>query len=1053
MNISARHLLRSALLSSAAAASLAAMPGLAHAQQAAPAKAAEVNVEEIVVTGSRIRRPELTSVQPLQVITTQRMEERGFTNVADAINDLPSSGVPTLPIGDQASFSTGRNFVNIFNLGTNRTLTLVNGRRFVGGNPASLFVAGNTAGQQVDLNVIPTGLIDRIETIQAGGSAVYGSDAIAGVINIVTRTEYDGVELDAQYGWNDYGDGETWRGRVIAGKKFLDDKLSVFGSYEYNETKPIAFADRPATARQIAFASNPANTGTADGIPGAILILNRRIPELTLGGLPFRGQGIGLGAAPGTVPNVNSASFTGLTMLNASGQRVAAQFAPDGTLVPYDPGTFYQATIASGGDGANLGVLTSLQSPVKRHVANAFLKYEITDNIRASAELLYAKFNAEEPFNQPIFNSGVFGTFGAASGPLRYSTANPFLTAQARAVILAQPTPLPADPASPGDVLFFLHRASVDVGSNKTTAEGETKRGVFALDGDFRFLDREMYWNAAVNLGESSGSFSSPNIIQSRFVQAVDVIRDPATGQAACRDPAARAAGCQPLNLFGLGAPSAAALAWVGVQFQSDFKILQADYEASFGGDIVQLPGGMAKFDAGYEYRNEKSDFNPNDPQEAGVGRSAAISALAGKFNTSEYFGEISVPIFGDDFTFPLLHSLEFDGQYRHVDHSRAGEDEAWSYGGRWYPVADLLVRAQKSRSFRSPAITELFLPNATSFTTATDPCDARNITSGPNPSARQANCQAAFQALGLPANFSLTSQVQAATVQGSTSGNPNLKNEIADQQSFGFVYQPHFIPGLAIHADYVKINLTSAIFNFNLTSILQVCYDSPSPPADACGRFQRGTSASAKPGQILGNGEAIGNGQTATGPQSGFVNAGYINFEGLTAGVNYRIDLDTYMGGTFSNWLGGKPGRLSFDFELNHTKKLETSVTGLGFDLNRDQGEIGNSNYEWKLDTEYRRGPLTVLWTVNWKARAKFNNDFTLETRYPLKVDDYFLNDLSILYDLDQYAGAIPGMSGLQARFIVKNVGDVEPPFGTTAAGVYDLLGRYYYMGLRARF
>src|SRR4051812_32878021 len=115
------------------------------------------------------------------------MEERGFTNVADAINDLPSSGVPTLPIGDQASFSTGRNFVNIFNLGTNRTLTLVNGRRFVGGNPASLFVAGNTAGQQVDLNVIPTGLIDRIETIQAGGSAVYGSDAIAGVINIITR--------------------------------------------------------------------------------------------------------------------------------------------------------------------------------------------------------------------------------------------------------------------------------------------------------------------------------------------------------------------------------------------------------------------------------------------------------------------------------------------------------------------------------------------------------------------------------------------------------------------------------------------------------------------------------------------------------------------------------------------------------------------------------------------------------------------------------------------------------------------------------------------------
>ena len=234
-------MLRSALLASAATAGLFVLPTFAQAQTAGEA----VEVGEIVVTGSRIRRTELTSVQPIQVISSETFDKRGFTNVADALNELPSSGIPVNPIGDQGGFGTGRNFVNIFNLGTNRTLTLVNGRRFVGGNPSSLFT-GAGAGGQVDLNVIPTGLVDRIETIQAGGSAVYGSDAIAGVINIITRTEYDGIEFDGQFGISDRNDAEQYRGRVIAGTKLFDDRLSVFGSYEYNETSTLRFVDELA---------------------------------------------------------------------------------------------------------------------------------------------------------------------------------------------------------------------------------------------------------------------------------------------------------------------------------------------------------------------------------------------------------------------------------------------------------------------------------------------------------------------------------------------------------------------------------------------------------------------------------------------------------------------------------------------------------------------------------------------------------------------------------------------------------------------------------------
>ncbi|MET0272531.1 MAG: TonB-dependent receptor, partial [Phenylobacterium sp.] len=828
------RLLRSTLLASAAAASLSVAPTIAHAQASS---AAAVDVGEIVVTGSRMRRSELTSVQPIQVITTENMEERGFTNVAEALNDLPSVGVPISPIGDQGSFGVGRNFINIFNLGSNRTLTLVNGRRFVGGNPASIFT-GAAAGGQVDLNSIPTGLIDRIETIQAGGSAVYGSDAIAGVINIITKTEYEGIEIDGQYGVADEGDADVWRGRITAGHKFFDDRLSVSGSYEYNETKQLAYTDRHATAQALTFAVNPANINGTDNIPGSIIIFDRRIPEVTTGGLPFANTGSALGSIL-TIPDpANPAN------------RVRAQFGPGGNLIPYNAGTFYSASVGSGGDGLNLAELTSLQSPVKRHVANGFAKYELTDNIRVNVELLYSHLEAVEPYNQPIYNAPLFGGNSASQ---RFSTSNPFLSAAARAAILAQPTPLPVDPLSPGDRIFYLSRASIDIGNNKTSAEGDTWRGVLSLEGDLEVAGRNVFWNVSANQGYNEGTFSSPNIVQSRYALAVDAIRD-ASGAAVCRDVAARAAGCVPLNMFGLGSPSQAALDYIGVDFVSKFSLLQTVFEANFGGDLFDLPAGAVTYAAGAEYRREKSDFNPNEPQEAGVGRSAAISGLVGKFDTKEYYVEGAAPLFGGDFRYPGLHTVAVEGSYRWIDNSQAGKDKAWSYGLRWNPIDDLMIRAHKSRSFRAPAITETNLPTATSFFTATDPCDFRNINSGPNPAARAANCRAAFTALGLPATYSLTSQVQAATVQGFTAGNPDLVNETAEQWTVGFVYQPHYVPGLSINADWVHIDLTNAIANFTLTSILQVCYDSPTPPADACGRFQRGTSgaATARQGQIL---------------------------------------------------------------------------------------------------------------------------------------------------------------------------------------------------------
>lgn len=187
----------------------------------------------------------------------------------------------------------------------------------------------------------------------------------------------------------------------------MDGRLNIAGSYEYNKTHALAFTDRDVTGRQLTCAANPQNTSGTDNIPGSIIILNRRIPEVTVGGLPFRTAGSALSGLL-TIPDPSN-----------PGQRVAAQFGPGGVLQPYSAGTFYSASVASGGQGLNLAELSSLQSPVDRHLATGFGRFDITDSIRATVELFYSKFDTVEPFNQPIYNSALFG---GLSVPLRVST-------------------------------------------------------------------------------------------------------------------------------------------------------------------------------------------------------------------------------------------------------------------------------------------------------------------------------------------------------------------------------------------------------------------------------------------------------------------------------------------------------------------------------------------------------------------------------------------------------------------------------------------------------
>lgn len=991
--------LRAAMMCSAAALTLA--PALAHAQQSTTTPGT-ASVSEIVVTGSRIPRPDLTGSQPVSLISNELVKDKGITNLANGVNLLPSTAGSITPTGAQGSFGTGRNFINLFNLGSQRTLTLVNGRRFVSSQAASLF-SGSSPGNQVDLNELPTAFLDRIETVSATGAAVYGSDAIAGVVNIIYKPRFEGELVEGQYGWSSRGDYPTSHITAAIGHNFLDGKANLALDLELDRTGSLIATDRPRPASQLTFAANPLNTGPADGIPANILISNRRIPELTEGGLVFTANSI-------SVTGARSRLLT-IADPNNPGQRVTAQFAPDGTLVPYNIGQFYQASIASGGQGLNLAPISSLQTPVHRKLAHLMGMIELVPNVRVHGNLFIADDKATAPANQPIYQSGLFG---GSSGNLQLSINNPFLTPQARSAIQS-------DPNFNGST-FFLARASTDI-VGLSTVQSRTKAydASVTVEGDFNALDRDFAWNVTFAHGQTKAFFISPGINQANFALAVDATTD-ANGKIVCRSTLTNPTnGCQPLNLFGKGAPSAAALQYIGVKFRSDDLDKQTNVEANLTGTVWKLPGGDWSFALGAEFRDEKATFMPDANSQAGVGRSVAIAPASGSYDTREAYAETLLPILGPGMNFLGGRKLEIEGAYRKVHNSLAGAGDAWSYGVRYSPIEDLTFRASKSKTFRAPAITELFLPTSSAFSTATDPCDPSNINAGPNPATRKANCTTDFGKLG--ANLStFHSNIQVATAPITTSGNQSLKNEVGNSWTYGVVYQPSFIPGLALAWDYIHIDLTNAIVNFGATSILSTCYDSPSHPPDVCSRFVRDNT-----GQV-------------TSVAAGFVNAGYTNFAGDTYTLSYRHDLNDLPYLHTSRDLG----RFSLDWNAFHTRRLKTSVSGTGFDLSDTEGTIGNSRWRYLANLRYDLGNFRAVWTVHYIQHALYSRTFTIENQNILQIGDYYTHDLAVQYTVPK--------RDLILRAGVNNMFDKQAPFPTTGSGIYDQILRYYFVGLTWR-
>lgn len=1013
-------MLKASLLSSVTLAGLA---------LAAPAVAqdAEVAVDELVVTGTRIRLQDFTSPNPVATVTGEVIERSGITNVTDLMESYPalvgSTGSQDLAdAGNRGSI--GLNLLNLRNLGEKRTLVLVDGRRHVASDPGT---------SSVDTNAIPVGLIDRVEVLTGGASAIYGADGVSGVVNFITKRNFEGVDARAQYGWSEGGGGENAFFSGLVGRNFLSDRANITLGFEYSDTKPLDPRDREFTrpGNRERLVENPADFADIDraqwGDSDMVFARDVRYIDSAVGG--------------GVYTNLNTAtSLSGVS------------FYGDGT--PWRDGLYAGGFSMIGGSGTQVDLFqTDLLPGIERWTGFARGAFALNDRHRLTAEVKYN--NAKTQFiSQPTFDYGIYV-------PLD----NPFIPAAIRADALAagglgtaegyadRPRFL-ADMPGPG---VLVARDSFDLGNVIRDVERETVRVVLGAEGE---LSDHVSYNVSYVYGKSTeNNRELNNRNNERWFAAIDAVRDPATGQIVCRstlNPNARAFGdvlgrqtdaaswgetlrgttCVPVNIFGENTVSPEARAYINGTAESSAEIQQHVFSAFVSGDSSQafeLPAGPVGFVLGAEYRKEESLFTPSDIERRGAELGYDLTWLGqgsiteGEFDVYELYGELAVPVLRD---LPFAQSVDVSLAYRFSDYSTISTTDTWNIGGQWRISDDLMLRASRARAVRAPNIQELYTPQLQTFASITDPCETENVEAGTE--FRLANCTAALGFNPLQQEFIDTT---SSSVEGRVGGNPDLRAEKGDTETYGFVLTPRFVPGLSISLDYYKIKLTDAVNLFRANAILESCYDLEQPN-EFCGLFTR-------------------NEQNFVDSFNEFyVNVSQYDTSGYDLAVRYNLDPARF-------GIQRDIGQFQLSLIGNKLESLEfTEVAGA--DPSSELGYVGAPEWSANFDLAWTYNNWLVNYGFNWHSETKRFTDERRESSPNYVPAGYWnysekaTHDLQVQYSHDDgysfYAG-------------VNNFTNQEPDRGssgvsTTGAGTFTggstpvgPLGRFFYVGLKARF
>ncbi|MDE2357579.1 MAG: TonB-dependent receptor, partial [Alphaproteobacteria bacterium] len=951
---------------------------------------------------------------------------QGYTNVAQALDTLPGFGVAgNNDQGQQSGAQVGEQFVNLYNLGSQRTLVLVDGRRFVSGNapvPVGTF-GGAPPGQEVDLNDIPVALIDHVEVVSVGGAPIYGADAIAGTVNIILKKNFQGIDLESQYGQTRYNDGKTYVGRFLAGTNFADGKGNITIAAEYTQQDGLTLANRPDT---LPYETQQA---PAPGSPGCgyheCLVSHATVASIFPGGIPDTGPGL-----------ANSGSPTYPTAIHDAAGNVVA-FGPNGNLVPVNLGIQNGGLVfAQGGDGDNLAYQNSFVAPYKRYSTATTMHYDFTDHIEGYMEAEFSHNEGTQIAAQPAYQSAFFASQNG-SGPLKFSLTNPYLTPQALSVLEANPTV-----AQNG--YFYLSRANLDLAPQSVSDVTNVYRVVAGAKGDFTIFGRDWKWDTSFNYGATYETQRYYQINEANFLNAINVVKNPTTGAIECAVTAnpppvtpgttapTSVTGCQPLDLFGQGAPSAAARNFVVAQDLAAAGLRQRDAQVNLTGSPFDDWAGKVELATGFEFRQENGDYNVDAFAHSGLGRNAPVSDVAGGYNTKEFYAETTVPVISQKNNIPFVEDLEFNGAYRYISNSYAGGANVYTLGGKFKPIDDIEFRGNFTHSVRAPSIEELFLPTTNVNSFASDPCDPNFITSGAAPANRAANCQAEFSKLGVPLS-TFKSNVVNASVLGLTGGNPNLQNEVANSWTVGTVLRPHWIPRFQLSIDWINIQLENAITALSLTQVMAACYDAPSSafPNQFCNLFQRNAQ-----GQVTSFSTPLENIQGSS-------------FSGLQTNALYNVDVNDI---PFIHKLpffqsDRDRGNLAFQWGGFYTATQSATILGVTTPV------VGNIGHPvWAMNG-------SVTWAYNkWSVFLQGRyvgpgfQDVTLarSAEQYEHTGAYWEWNTSVSYDITK---------NFQAMITIDNLFNQNPPpnsyllGGQNALATYDYLGQRFYFTLRAKF
>jgi outer membrane receptor protein involved in Fe transport len=971
------------------------------------AKSGMVAQEEVIVTGTRLSTPEEISIGPITSVSAVEFQQTGLTRVEDALNKLPmffASMTSTVNNG-----ADGTATLNLRGLGSQRTLVLVDGLRL---GP------GSTDGRNwSDVNQIPAALVERIDVLTGGASAVYGADAVAGVVNFIINTHYQGVRVEAGYHVNRHNNNDqdgvaslvaaagdvlppstvnTAAGRnvsLIMGTNFANDRGNLTGYVTYDNQDAAAQS-------QFDYSACPFTPTDATGLACGGSDTSR-------GGLFY--------------------AFSNSTTL------IEHTVDPKtGVFRPYAARDVY-----------NFAPVNYFQTPSERWTGGAFATYAFSRHADVYTSVMYMR-------NSMTAQSAPSGDFGLS---VFVPCADPLLTTQEVAT-LCTPANLAANGGNyevyngasyPGlDMLIF--RRNSEGGNRVDTYMNESMRAVLGVKGGFAGAwSYNLYaQRSTVHIDDNeSNDLGNPQL-----AAALNVL--PGAGGPVCGGQSGTAftpnPACVPWNIWVPGAVTPASLAFMSIPSFTSGHVTEQVVSGSAMGDFARYGGKLPaaeqglQLSLGAEWRKEQSSFVPNYEQQQGYvsGSSGAIGLVVGEFTVKELFTEMRLPlaahrVFADD--------LFVDGGYRYSKYSRGFDTNTYKLGLQWAPVGAIRLRGSFQRAVRAPNISELFsLQSVSPVGDGTiDPCAG-------TPTASLAACQLTGVR---PAQYGHIPPNSLDTSNGLTGGNPNLQPEVADTYTVGLVLQPPEPENLALSIDYFNIKIEGVIGAIGADAIMRNCLDSVGNPAQAerfCPRIHRDTQGSLW--------------LTSSGYVSDLlVNEGELATRGIDINGSYRVPLST-------------AGSLLFTLVGTHLQSLQTTpVTGLGsYDCAGYFGTVcGVVTPKW-------RHVLNAIWSTPWHGVA-----VDLRWRYigpsesaqtspsPFLAGDPYLPLAHIpAYNYFDLNGTIDLSKNFTMRLGVNNIADKAPPLvfgsdcfptagglcnGNTFPGVYDAMGRYLFVELSAQW